>query len=126
MIHSYFDELLLGELLRASIAEEKPCTVLFKIVCPESWPENLSVRARKHFLVLRLGELYALEAARTLRGEALALRHVFEASGSDGVHAYVKEQAESWTASDGNCWEAAMYTAMSKSSWFCDGGFEIG
>ncbi|WP_239396501.1 HNH endonuclease [Frankia sp. CiP3] len=124
-VHAYFDELSKDIWLSASIFEEKPCVIQFRIVCPSHWPQGFANRAQKHFEVLQLGELYSLQAGRTLRGDARALREVFKVDGPEGVRVYIGERAASWADYDQNCWEAAMYSAMSKSNWFCGGGFEI-
>jgi hypothetical protein len=124
-VHAYFDDVSSGAWLAASIVESKPCAVLFDAISPGHWPIALADRVRVHFAVLRLGALYSLQASRTLRGDAVAFRRAFKSDGPKGVRINVNERAASWTDHDPNCWEAAMYTAMSQSDWFCDGGFEL-
>lgn len=124
-VHAYFDDVSSGVWLSASIVESKPCAVLFEVISPVHWPVDLANRVRIHFAVLRLGALYSLQASRTLRGDAVAFRRAFQSDGSKGVRFNLNERAASWTDHDPNCWEAAMYKAMSYSDWFCCGGFEL-
>lgn len=124
-VHAYFDDLNDAVWLAAEVVESNPCVVLFALNCPSGWPANLANRARKHFVLLQLGELFSAQASRTMRGDAVGLRRAFDAVGPSGVRASLKDRADSWGALDPNCWEAAMYKALSASDWFCDGGFEI-
>lgn len=126
VIHAYFDDIAGDVWLSARLVESRPCVALFDIACPPSWPTDLASRARAHFATLQLGGLYAAQASRTMRGDTLAFRRAFASSGPEGVRCYVEERAESWADHEPNCWEAALYTALSKSEWFCEGGFEAG
>jgi hypothetical protein len=124
-VHAYFDDVSTGIWLSAEVVESAPCVVLFNVDSPDHWPEALATRVRMHFAMLELGQLYALQAGRTLRGDALAFRRAFQSEGAKGVRMYLAERAASWTDYDPNSWEAAAYLAMSQSDWFCDGGFEL-
>ena len=126
MVHAYFDNTSGAVWLIANLVESKPCVALFDVVSPPNWPADLAGRAREHFARLQLGSLYAAQASRTMRGDTLAFRRAFEFSGPEGIRSYVEERAESWANHEPNCWEAALYTALSRSDWFCEGGFEEG
>jgi hypothetical protein len=124
-VHAYFDDLSKGVWLVANLVESPPCVVRFQAVCPDDWPAELADRVRDQFAMLQLGAYYSGQAGRRLRGEEGTFRRAFESDGPSAVRINIEESAASWRTYDPNSWEAAMYTAMAQSDWFCNGGFEI-
>lgn len=49
---------------------------------------------------------------------------MMEANGMQAVRAHLTGAAESWAHAEPNSWQAALFEAMSESTWYCAGGFE--
>ena len=123
LIHPYFDETNDGRWLYADVIEIKPIVIIFKTNCPEEWPVIKRKRIENHFDFLKLGELYSCHSGSEIAGMSFKLEQAFAGGGAHGVRLRLSEDAESWFKYHKNCWQAAMYEALSLSEWFCSGGF---
>lgn len=120
-----FDILGSSRWLVASVIPHSPVSVDFRLEPASTWSTDLVSRATAHFELLRLGERFAHEAAAPIAGIRHRLRGLHATLGVDGVRHHLELEAASWSAKDQNCWQAALYTALASSNWYCAGGFEV-
>jgi hypothetical protein len=80
-----------------------------------------------HFRLLELSDRYRLKSLITLRGQVLALRRRYGASGNaQKVKDSLIDEAESLADEFGvNHWGAVLYSALGANDGFCDGGFRV-
>jgi hypothetical protein len=124
LFHPYYDEFGDEKWLKATLIDSDPVAVDFLIDCPDGWSSTESDRAKLHFSMLELGELYASHAAGELVEYKKRLRDLFEAGGSKAVKADLESTAVSVGAVRRNSWREALYLAASETDWFCEEGFE--
>ena len=125
-LHAYFDDLGSEPWLRARVIEQHPCSLEFSICACPKWSAELEARAKAQFDMLNLTRLFAAQAARLLSGIRRMLEQLHCLGGEQAVRTRLSEDRDSWAASDPNCWEAATYTALADSSWYCQEGFNLG
>ncbi len=124
-MHPYYDNIEDGIWLLASVIEETPPALQFFVDPPLNWPAIKAARVRFHFSSLKLARLYGVHAAAELIQIQFALLKVNERGGSDAVRLHLSDQAESRRMINRNSWQAAMYSALSNSAWFCEGGLRL-
>jgi hypothetical protein len=122
-LHPYFDNVEEDIWLRARVIEVAPAAVFFSVVPPALWSQTLAMRVRNHFRIYRLRPLYASLAAEEVSNIRTLLDGPRARSGSQGIREYLTSVAASHRATRRNTWQAAAYTAMASSDWFCEGGF---
>jgi len=122
-MHPYFDAFDHEPWLSAEVMQTQPAHFRFYVDAPGSWDATTTKRAEMHFDTFKLSDLYASEAANELLGIRWSLELVHGRTGEPGVTEYLVELALSRYLHRLNCWQTAMYRAMSKSPWFCSGGF---
>jgi 5-methylcytosine-specific restriction endonuclease McrA len=122
-LHPYFDEIDQDRWLHATVIEEEPAALRFFVQGPPTWGAVLTARVERHFRALRLGALYATEAA----DELLSIRHQLHDINARGGPALVRQElvdrAESCRGARRNGWRTATFDAFAASDWFCGGGF---
>jgi hypothetical protein len=123
MLHPYFDDIDKEQWLRAQIIEGSPAAIRYRVVPPLCWSAILASRVRKHFDTLKLGNLYAAEAADELLNIRHQLNILYNAGGEDAVRRDLVDKAASARAARRNGWRTAVFDAFASSDWFCDGGF---
>ncbi len=119
-IHPYIDDIDGRIWLRARVVEVSPAALFFYADPSTAWSLTLQRRVKSHFRVFKLRKAYASEAANligNIRGHLV--RHVSR-QGPAGIRAYLADQAESCREVHLNSWEAASYSALSESDWFCN------
>jgi 5-methylcytosine-specific restriction endonuclease McrA len=124
-LHPYFDNIDDEVWLQARMIEDAPASIFFFVAPPLSWSATMVSRVRNHFKIYRLGELYASVAAEELsniRGSLITLR---TRSGDQSVRGYLSSIVSSYRLRRRNTWQAAAYSAMAESDWFCGGGFDL-
>lgn len=124
-MHPYFDAFDEDLWLKAEVLESQPAAVQFFVDAPAYWNPTTKARADAHFNTFKLADLYASQAANDLSGIRGELETLHVSAGDHGVEEHLAERALSWSRHHLNCWQAAMYTAMSQSQWFCSGGFRL-
>jgi hypothetical protein len=123
LFHPYFDEWSTHRVLSALVRVENVVSVRFSITSASGFPQSELQRAREHFRLLKLDELYAAKAAV----ELVESKDNFRRNYRDGVEvlrAELRHTAQSRQRSNINSWRAALYWGLSESDDFCDGGFE--
>ncbi|MES9541894.1 HNH endonuclease [Actinomadura sp. NPDC000600] len=122
-LHPYFDDIAGDTWLAGQVREQTPPIVEFCVVDPPGCSPELAARVRHHFQTFDLGNLYTVNAAELLSGIAGELERLLVEAGTDTVRAHLARQADSWSATNRNCWEAATYRALAENVWYCGGGF---
>lgn len=122
-IHPYFDDFDDATWLSANLIEDSPPSLQFGVVAPAAWPTVKVDRVLRHFATFRLGSLYASHAGEELLNLRFSLDRVAQRGTSEEVTAFIVDLAQGARAANHNSWKAAMYDALSRSRWFCEGGF---
>jgi hypothetical protein len=120
--HPYFDDFGKEPWLYAEILKSSPPALRFFVSPPSSWPALWGARARHHFKLFQLGELYTLQAGQELVNIRYQLTKLREKAGAEAVRNLLRETAESLEKSNPNSWKTAMYRNLSASTWFCSEG----
>jgi hypothetical protein len=120
--HPYFDNFGSEPWLHAEILPSSPPVLHFFVKPPSSWPALWGARARHHFQFFQLGELYTAQAGQELVDIRYQLTRLREQAGAEAVRGHLREVADSLERSNPNSWKAAMYKALSASSWFSTEG----
>ncbi|WP_306320513.1 MULTISPECIES: HNH endonuclease [unclassified Streptomyces] len=120
----YVDDVTDARWLVATTYESTPATVHFSVGTPSGWDSTLIARARYHFEVFRLGELYSHHAVTEISRIRGTLRQMFRLLGSSGVREHLKGCEESAREHDVNDWKAVMFSALAENDWYCSGGFD--
>ncbi|MFC9673897.1 HNH endonuclease [Streptomyces sp. NPDC056949] len=121
----YVDDVTKSRWLVAVTEEGAPATVRFSVGKPTGWPNSLVARARYHFEVYKLGELYSHHATSEMSGIRRLLRQMHSLQGKIGVQTHLKDCEDSAREHDVNSWKAAMFAALADNEWYCDGGFDV-
>jgi hypothetical protein len=123
LLHPYFDDVDSVTWLRAVVEESNPTSLEFSVAPPAVWDNVTTERMRHHFSILRLGVLYRSHAAAELLNIKHSISLLFHKAGIDGVREHLLTEAESRRMAQLNSWQAAMYSALASSAWYCGGGF---
>lgn len=128
ILHPYFDNVSTKTWLKARIVEKKVCAVLFYVDHQHCWSKDLNERLSRQFATLELARLYTQQAAREMSGIRTNLNRVFdsEVQGAGAVRRELDHQWQSRRVDRQNSWQTATYEALSKSDWYCEGGFRLG
>ena len=120
--HPYFDNIEDFRWLCAEILPSAPPAARFSI---RNQPSNpvLSSRLNSHFNLLKLGVLYASNAAEDFEILKTQLEALHRSGGDHDVREYLQERATAYRHVRANSWQTALYEALSVDSWYCSGGF---
>jgi len=124
-LHPYFDNVEGDIWLHARVIEVAPAAVLYSVVPPAIWSPTLAMRVRNHFKIYRLRSLYASLAAEEVSNIRTLLAGPHARAGPQGVREYLTSVSASHRETRQNTWQAAAYSAMASSDWFCAGGFAL-
>lgn len=122
-LHPYYDDIDGETWLVAEVVEGAPSALLYRVAAPSHWGPVLACRVRHHFALLRLGQLYAVQAAEELANVRYQLELIHNVAGKDGIRAELRALYLSCLNARRNGWRTAAYSAWAGSDWFCDGGF---
>ncbi|MFD9752476.1 hypothetical protein [[Kitasatospora] papulosa] len=122
-LHPYFDQLGQGRWLVAEILPTIPVTACFAVRARSEWPDVLTARVKYHFTAYDLGDRYALKAGRHLAGQHRRHRQLLGIE-PEVLRETLREEAESWTRTNPNAWETALYFALADSDWYLTRGLE--
>jgi hypothetical protein len=123
-LHPYFDNIDNYRWLRATVIETRPAALRFYVETDNRWGAILQHRVQNHFNMLRLGQLYASEAAEELVNIRYGLTQLRAAAGIESVKSDLNDRALSCAHARRNGWRTSAYEAWATSDWFCNGGFE--
>ena len=122
-IHPYFDDISGEQWLHATVVEHDVAVVKFHVNLVSNWTDQLNSRVRRQFEKLNLASLYSFQAAQELTGQRANIARIFDARGAAGVREEMVHQQRSWENVRLNSWQAATFHALSRSTWYCSGGF---
>lgn len=122
-IHPYFDNPDAGRWLKAIVVEGDQPVIRFEATPDMGFSRTLAERIKFHFKNCQLGTLYAAQAAVEVAGIRLQLDRLAKAAGADAVAKNLNEQYVSRREIGENTWRAALYLTLSRSDWFCGGGY---
>lgn len=120
VLHPYFDDLGSEKFLFSTVIESVPPVIMFQIIPPESWSRLLSLRMKNHFKKFKLAELYSLHSTDEIIGQM----DYWEGIEEEELKKLFIDQFESRKRKGNNSWEVALYEGLSKSNWFCAGGYK--
>ncbi|WP_124597726.1 HNH endonuclease [Burkholderia sp. Bp8963] len=122
--HPYFDDWSEYCVLGASLEFGASLTVSYQVLtAPEMSAVDVQ-RARNHFDLLELNELYVSYAASELAESKRNFRNNF-ASGPEALREELRQVAETRSQANLNGWMAVLYRCLAESDDFCNGGFEL-
>ena len=124
-LHPYFDDIDSMTWLYAEVVEGAPAALKFFTSPPDDSPTVVVARIHQHFMVFRLGPLYASHAAEELQNIKFGLTKVFAAAGEVGVRDHLAREMESRSQVHRNSWQVALYRALAASDWYCRRGFGL-
>ena len=122
-LHPYYDDTTKHRWLYASVLETAPASIRFFVEVQESSDGVLRARIESHFNTFKLGALYAAHAGAELANIRAQLEDIHSMAGAEAVREHLETGAESRRRNHANSWQTAMYSAMTSSRWFCNGGF---
>ncbi|PSK91043.1 HNH endonuclease [Taibaiella chishuiensis] len=125
ILHPYYDDVEKELWLRAEVKHTSPATINFFADPPEKWDSLLKDRVRNHFSILKLNELYSIEAALELINLEGQCQAQYNMGGAAAVKSHLEETAESRKVAFINSWQTALYSAIAIDNWFHNGGFVI-
>ncbi|MHB6911297.1 HNH endonuclease [Streptomyces sp. DB-54] len=122
-LHPYYDDLFHVPWLAARLLKKtgsKPMTAQFYVSAPVDWDPLLIARLKTHLRVFDLDERYRLQVANHLS----TLFHMFSGRPRKGITDHLTRSAASWTKTNPNSWESALYRAMATDTWYINGGWK--
>lgn len=123
--HPYYDNFDDAIWLEADVIESDSLGILFRVRQPDEWNETKFRRAKHHFKMMELGDLYSDHAVGELVEIKADLVRIFDAGGQDAIRADLASRAVPIRVVRPNSWRAALYTAAAASEWFCREGFQL-
>lgn len=123
ILHPYFDDVENQQWLYADIIEENTAAIIFRVAPIEHWPNALNARLINQFDYLRLGQLYASQAARLIADIQYNMCRLYKSGGANAVREELTYQWQSRQNHKLNSWQTAAYEALKNSDWFCENGF---
>lgn len=120
--HPYFaDECIEKDCwLSAVVNETTPVTATFHPLAPAHWADDLKRRVFRYFHDFKLASRFAVEAASELTSLSDFLGQL---QSSDQIGRHLRLTAQTECAHRRNSWKAALYEALSRSTWYSEGGF---
>jgi hypothetical protein len=123
-IHPYFDDFNDAQWLHAHVRDQGGIVIEFYVADVTGWSASKQSRARNHFNLFKLSQLFATEAATELVNIKYRLNKLYDEQGGDAVQHHLVEEANARAAAFVNSWQTAMYQALAANQAFCDGGFQ--
>jgi len=122
LFHPYYDNWDGYRLVIAAVSSSPRISLEYSIAAPQNAPPLIVDRARSHFSVLNLGELYAMNAGSAL-GEVKINCARAASGGALAVREYLSIQEAAAARVEPNGWRAAMYGAMAADEEFYSGAY---
>lgn len=122
-LHPFFDEFDGEVWLSARIYDDKPGVFLFEVSAPARWSPKVVARLETHLHVFELKRLFASQAASEYSGAVGRFKGTLERVGTAGLIDELERHQKSLEDDQRNSWQAAMYRALSSSTWFAKGGW---
>lgn len=117
-IHPYYDDFDDEVWLKAILIEQEPLSFNFFTYKPESWSDEKYRRAKNHFEVFGLNNLYKPYAAERITGEIGSISRMLQSCGEEIVKQEIMNRISDERKIYKNTWKAAVYEAIYVSTWF--------
>lgn len=117
-IHPYYDDFSNVVWIKAKVMEEEPITFEFYVERPEKWDPVKYKRAKHHFEVFGLNDLYKPYACERFCEIQQRLQELVKQQGGEAGREYIRECIKEKRNVRLNTWEAAMYEALLRNEWF--------
>lgn len=120
--HPYFEEprIETDTWLYATVIETSPATASFSVIPPDYWPQDLARRVVNYTHDINLTARFAIEAA----SELTSLSDILSQLGtSQQIHEYLVLITQVERSNRRNSWKAALYEALSESTWYREGDY---
>lgn len=124
-LHPYYDDVESFVWIKARMIETIPVAIQFYVDPPEVCETVLIERLRNHFNIFKLASLYSSHAAEELTSIEYVSRKIYRDSGSIELKRYLTEIANGKRSVNSNSWQAALYSCLSESDWFCETRFQL-
>jgi hypothetical protein len=124
-LHPYFDHGLITteQWLFAKVIETSPATIQYFVRPPKDWEQIDKERVETHFFDFDLSSRFSTQATTELTILKELLLYDYNINGMDGVQSELKKRATVAFGLHKNAWNTALFQALAKSDWYCDGGF---
>ncbi len=126
-LHPYFDHenFTNQQWLYAEVIQTAPASIRFFVSAPDSWDEISEARVQCHFNDFDLAYRYSIEASNQLACLKDSLTMQLDNIGLHGIRKLLEIEAEAYAKNHINSWQTGMYQALSGSTWYCQGGFDL-
>lgn len=124
-LHPYFDHdnFIKDQWLYANVIETTPAIIDYCVIPPSQWNEDDKARVHTHFNDFDLKLKYSIEASNQIAVLRDSLLYAWDTKGFVGVRQQLMLDALAYYLKHPNSWQTAMYQALAKSNWYCNGGF---
>lgn len=121
--HPYFDQIDHDIWLYAAVEESTPPVVRFEARPPPAWDAGIRAKVEGHFHAFKLGVLYSVHAGSELNNIEDDISRLAQKEGAAGLKEEFIQRALGRREKIRNNWQAAMYSALADSEWFCREGY---
>jgi len=121
--HPYFDNVDDEIWLHGGVEQISPPVVHFEARPPAHWDVGKRTKVEHHFRTFKLGALYSAHAGSELQNVYGDVELMARSGDAQTIRDELAQRAHTRRRVVFNTWQAAMYTALSESDWFCRGGF---
>lgn len=124
-LHPYYDHdnFIKDQWLYANVIETTPATIDYGVIPPYQWKADDKARVHTHFKDFDLKLKYSIEASNQIAVLRDSLLYAWDTKGFVGVRQQLMLDALAYYLKHPNSWQTAMYQALAKSDWYCNGGF---
>lgn len=117
-IHPYYDNFDDAIWIKARIIEGEPVGFYYYVEKPTEWPKEKCERAKSHFSIYQLNELFASHAANEFNNNLQFYIDNYKVGGEEKLKEHINECLLSRERVRLNSWENAMLRALYNSKWF--------
>jgi len=121
--HPYFDHIDDEIWLHAVVEESSPPVIRFEARPPQTWEPSKRSKVENHFHTFKLGVLYSVHAGAELQNIEDDVLRLAQKEGPNGLKEEFTHRASGRRKKVRNNWQAAMYSALANSDWFCQEGY---
>lgn len=126
-IHAYFVDIpLTHSYLQVDLEFNQAVLPSFRIIQTPGMSKQVFETLQYQFSYFGLNDVYSEQAIESLDRKSFAFGEHYRIGGSEKLRDYLDIEARSLIlALNPNYWECALFTAISQSKMFCDGGFRL-
>lgn len=117
-LHPYYDNIEDDVWLCASLVEEIPTVIEYKINPSFHWNAQLASRLQYHFDTYQLASLYGSHAAEEILNIKKGFKLVYQSGGPKEVQAELIKAYSTREAVNKNSWQTVLYRTLAASTWY--------